>query len=150
VFEPAYKGDKCPKAHCKATRPTGVTQRPYFLQMNVAQEIEARILGVYLLVITHLIPRLVPANKEHLQYIKRNAHRQDNLLTDIIDGQRFQRLRNKGWFQMDHDFALILALDGSALFKRNSVQAWPIWGLVANLEPSERYVYCVMQLHCLP
>jgi hypothetical protein len=46
VFEPSYKGDTCPKDHCKAKRPTGITQQPYFLQMNVAQEIESRILGM--------------------------------------------------------------------------------------------------------
>jgi hypothetical protein len=107
--------------------------------MNVAQEIESRLLGESSFVAYYLIINLVPSNKDHLQYIKRNANRQDGLLTDIIDGQRFQRLRNKSWFQNDHNFALVLALDGSALFKRNSVQAWPIWGLVANLEPKERH-----------
>jgi hypothetical protein len=59
-------------------------------------------------------------------------------------------LRNKGWFQNEHDFALLLALDGSALFKRNSVQAWPIWGLVANLEPKERHASCLLITHYLP
>lgn len=62
-------------------------------------------------------------------------------MTDIIDGKRFHRLKQQGWFETDSsDMGLILALDGGCLFKRNGVQAWPVWGLLANLEPKERYV----------
>lgn len=80
-----------------------------------------------------------PANNEKLKYACNRCNTTDHKLTDIVDGKRFRNLYEQGWFRSNSDIGLILALDGGALFKRNGVQVWPVWGLVANLEPKERY-----------
>lgn len=62
-------------------------------------------------------------------------------LVDIFCGTRVQELRNQGWFGRDSDdIGLVLSTDGGVLFKRTSINAWPVWGVIANLPPEVRLV----------
>ena len=61
-------------------------------------------------------------------------------IRDVWDGNKAQFLKQKGWFQTWQDIALILSTDGDALFKQTGIAVWPIWGVIANLPPNERYI----------
>lgn len=62
-------------------------------------------------------------------------------LEDIVDGAKFKSLSDKGWFKVgSNDFGIVAALDGTALFNRNYVQIWPVWGSLVNYSPAERWV----------
>ena len=80
--------------------------------------------------------------QEKLRY-SYQKNQNNKIINDIWDGEKVSKLRKKGWFsqnkQTNHeDFGIILGTDGGLLFKRTGIQAWPIWGIIANLLPEER------------
>lgn len=66
---------------------------------------------------------------------------QGDSIGDIYDGSKWKEMEKRGWFKTAQDIGLILSTDGGALFKSSKVEAWPVWGVVANLPPSERYLF---------
>lgn len=76
-----------------------------------------------------------------MNYKNTRKKQNDNNIEDIQDGSRYRKLRNEGWFVdggETTDVGVAIGLDGVALFNRNSVQAWPVWGVICNLPPHER------------
>lgn len=74
-----------------------------------------------------------------LNYAKTRTKQHDHHIEDIYDGARYRKLQQHGWFESIHDYALLIGLDGVSLFKQSHTQAWPIWGILCNLPPNERY-----------
>lgn len=62
----------------------------------------------------------------------------DGVIRDIWDCEKVHELREQGWFRDSKDIGLIMSTDGGALFKRTGIQIWPVWGMIANLAPTER------------
>lgn len=61
-------------------------------------------------------------------------------ISDIFDGEKYKSLQQRGWFQSAGDIGIVCSTDGGALFKSSGVSAWPVWAVIANLDPSVRYV----------
>ena len=140
VFKKGDVGTHCPQPHCGAEHPTRATLQTYFLQVNIIKETESKILSIFFLLIESLCLEITNSSAaghtERLKYI--HEIRKNGVLADI-DGKQFQSLKEKGWFlEGSSDLGLIIALDRACLFKHNGVQAWPVWGIIANLEPKER------------
>lgn len=84
-----------------------------------------------------------------LNYPKTRTKQHDHHIEDIYDGARYRNLQQHGWFDSIHDYALLIGLDGVSLFKQSHTQAWPIWGILCNLPPNERYVSFVCGVVCV-
>jgi hypothetical protein len=79
----------------------------------------------------------VGINQKNMSYML-DASKPQDYIRDIWDGEKVQRLRQRGWFRKISDIGLVLSTDGGNLFKRTGVNAWPVWASIANLPPEER------------
>jgi hypothetical protein len=117
---------RCPRPNCNAERPPGVTQQSYFLSVDIAKELESKI--------------SVTGAANKCTYIHTRKKINNTHLEDIMDGKRFRDLQKKGWFaKTTDDYGIVVGLDGVSLFKRSHVQVWPMWGIICNFSPAERY-----------
>lgn len=76
---------------------------------------------------------------DKLNYMHTRKKQHANNIEDIFDGSRWVKLKEQGWFTSLHDYGLAIGLDGVSLFKQSNTQVWPIWGILCNLPPNERY-----------
>lgn len=81
---------------------------------------------------------LVPGVGAKLNWTSEAIRNTDNI-TDIFSGEKVRELVDKGWFQEgSQDIGLVMSTDGGVLFKRTSINVWPIWAVIANLPPKLR------------
>lgn len=70
----------------------------------------------------------------------RQSVNHNNVMRDVYDGEKYLHMKQKGWFKTAGDVAMILSTDGGSMFKSSGVEAWPVWGVLTNLEPAIRLV----------
>jgi hypothetical protein len=96
---------------------------------------------IILFVCIQLTIKTAHTTKTDINYVHVRTKENPNNIEDIHDRKRFRKLQTEGWFAPGSlDIGLVAALDSVALFKRSNVQAWPLWGAIANLSPAERYL----------
>jgi hypothetical protein len=71
------------------------------------------------------------------QYVTSNEYT-NNDIGDIFDGNLYKELADNGYFNDEHDVALIGSTDGFQIFKQKSHDCWVVMFINANLMPSER------------
>ena len=90
---------------------------------------------------------IVAGMMEKLKYAQTVAD--SNTLADIWNGCKVAELRQCRWFASGDDFGLVMGTDGGVLFKCTGIQAWSIWGFIANLSPQERLSKCLLNKNVL-
>ena len=74
----------------------------------------------------------------HSEYIAREGYDIDNTIGDVFDSAQYKYLSQKGYFQDDHDIALLGSVDGYQLFRQKCDDCWIVLFINANLSPEQR------------
>ena len=70
------------------------------------------------------------------KYVKKNEYN-TNTISDVFDSNHYKYLVQKGYFQDDHDIALLGSVDGYQIFKQKCDDCWVILFINANLPPEQ-------------
>ena len=63
---------------------------------------------------------------------------QPDCVSDVYDGTEYKK--HVAFLQQPGNVSLLLNTDGVKMFNSSSVSLWPIWLVINELPPSERYV----------
>jgi len=74
----------------------------------------------------------------HSEYVAREGYDVDGIIGDVFDGVWYKYLSQKGYFQDDHDIALLGSVDGYQVFKQKCDDCWIVLFINANLPPDQR------------
>ena len=72
------------------------------------------------------------------EYVAREGYNNDGIIGDVFDGIQYKYLSQKGYFQDDHDIALLGSVDGYQIFKQKCDDCWIVLFINANLPPEQR------------
>ena len=70
---------------------------------------------------------------------KRFDRQRDGIICDIYDGAAY--IKYETFLSNQANISFTLNTDGVALYRSSKVGIWPIWLVVNELPPSERYGY---------
>ncbi|CAB5336227.1 unnamed protein product [Rhizophagus irregularis] len=80
-----------------------------------------------------------PTRAKQLRYRSEYITREDDdAIGDVFDGSQYKYLSQEGYFQDDHDIALLGSVDGYQLFKQKCDDCWIVLFINTNLLPHQR------------
>lgn len=78
---------------------------------------------------------------EKLQYRFRRTKLNENAIEDVYDGELYKQHASPGGFLSDpHNISFLGNTDGVALIRSNGYGVWPVYLVINEIPPHQRYV----------